>query len=194
MIDEKQRYIKEQMQKSKELENKIDKLTKENNEINTILNIYNDQYIEVCRSFLLFSFSSEFKEKLILKPGLKNHPYPFNKDIHQLCISYQDEINNRVNIEKELKKLKTEIDDKDILLNEKLEKLNILNEKYIKCQEEFTTINDKYKILETKSSYDNNELKRKLEELSNQKGKLESTLDVIKKGYEQMIIRTIDEE
>jgi len=44
MIDEKQRYIKEQMQKSKELENKIDKLTKENNEINTILNIYNDQY------------------------------------------------------------------------------------------------------------------------------------------------------
>jgi len=143
---------------------------------------------------LIFTFSSEFKEKLILKPGLKSHPYPFNKDIHQLCVSYQDEINNRVNIEKELKKLKTEIDDKDALLNEKLEKLNIINEKYIKCQEELTATNDKYKLLETKTSYDNNELKRKLEELSTQKGKLESTLNVIKKGYEQMIIKTIEED
>jgi len=194
MIDEKQRDIKEQIKKSKELQDKLDKLTKENNELNTILNIYNDQYIEICRSFLLFSFSSDFKEKLLLKPGLKNHPYPFNKDIHQLCVSYQNELNDKEKIEKELKNLKAEMNDKDVLLNEKLEKLNILNEKYEKCQEEFTTVNDKYKTLETKSFYDNNELKRKLEELSSQKEKLESTLDVIKKGYEQMIIKTIDDE
>ncbi|ORX43305.1 hypothetical protein BCR36DRAFT_586781 [Piromyces finnis] len=194
MIDEKQRNIKEQIQKTKELQGKIDKLTKENNELNTILNIYNDQYIEVCRTFLLFSFSSDFKEKLFLKPGLKNHPYPFNKDIHQLCVNYQNELDNKGKIEKELKNIKIEMNDKDILLNEKLEKLNILNEKYTKCQEEYTTINDKYKSLETKSFYDNNELKRQLDELSNKNEKLESTLDVIKKGYEQMIIKAIDEE
>ncbi|ORX34613.1 hypothetical protein BCR36DRAFT_588551, partial [Piromyces finnis] len=156
MIDEKQRNIKEQIQKTKELQGKIDKLTKENNELNTILNIYNDQYIE-------------------------NHPYPFNKDIHQLCVNYQNELDNKGKIEKELKNIKIEMNDKDILLNEKLEKLNILNEKYTKCQEEYTTINDKYKSLETKSFYDNNELKRQLDELSNKNEKLESTLDVIKK-------------
>jgi len=193
MLDEKQRNIQEQINKSKELEKKLSEITKKNNEMNTILNIYNDQYIEVCRSYLSFSFSNEFKEKLLLKPGLKNHPYPFNKDIHQLCINYQDEINNKIKIEKELKNLKVEIDDKDIILNEKLEKLNMLNEKYLKCQEDFSKINDKYKLLETRSSHDNNELKKQLNELSDQKGKLESTLNTIKKGYEQMIIKTINE-
>lgn len=192
LVEEKKKKKIDYEKEVSTMKNQIERLKKENSEINTSLKIYYEQYIEICRTYLVYSLSSETKKKLALKPGLKQHPYPFNNDINLLCSFYQKELEARNDLDKKINKLKLELTDKDTQLNEKTKKLNLINEKYNKCREEFQRTNSKYENLEVKYNRESVEFKNQLSEVKNQKKKLESTIDIIKKNYEQMIFQNIE--